>query len=332
MPARIRELIVGTVTVLLGCRGDLLSVGDPGNLVPRTVAEDPSLPAIDVNGTRLHAETAGTPGRPMVVVVHGGPGADYRYLLRCRELADSGFFVVFYDQRGTGLSRREPRGGYSVAVMVADLAAVIGHYRVGPEQPVFLLGHSWGGILATAFIERSPDAATGVILAEPGGFTWPDIEDYVARARRFSPLSETLNDAAWLDRILSAGREDHAAADYQLGLLAYTDGATDSPLGDDGAVPFWRAGAVTNQALFDIGRRDRPDWTAGAAGYSPPVLFLYSERNRAYGAGHAERVASAYPNVTIELVRDAGHDLFTFAAGWRNAMPLVVAYLRSRAR
>ena len=53
----------------------------PGNLVPKTVEEDPSLPRIEVNGTTLHAEAFGDPSAPMVMMLHGGPGGDYRSLL-----------------------------------------------------------------------------------------------------------------------------------------------------------------------------------------------------------------------------------------------------------
>ena len=49
------------------------TIDGPGNLVPLTVDQDPSLPSITVNGTRLHAEAFGHPDSTMVVVIHGGP-------------------------------------------------------------------------------------------------------------------------------------------------------------------------------------------------------------------------------------------------------------------
>ncbi|MDL1892501.1 alpha/beta hydrolase, partial [Sphingobacteriales bacterium CHB3] len=56
-------------------------------MVPLTVDQDPSLPSISVNGTQLHAETYGNPNDPMIVVLHGGPGSDYRSLLNCSKFA-----------------------------------------------------------------------------------------------------------------------------------------------------------------------------------------------------------------------------------------------------
>ena len=112
----------------------------------------PSLPAITVNGAMLHSEAFGPPDSTMVVCIHGGPGADYRYMLNAQDLADAGYRVVFYDQRGSGLSQRFPRKSYTdlgvgaVDLMYDELSGVIAHYRTHPDQKVFLLGHSWGAI------------------------------------------------------------------------------------------------------------------------------------------------------------------------------------------
>src|SRR5512136_884625 len=73
--------------------------------VPGTVADDPSLPRVTINRRLFHAETFGDPARRAVIVVHGGPGWDYRSLLPLKALADD-YYVVFYDQQGAGLSPR----------------------------------------------------------------------------------------------------------------------------------------------------------------------------------------------------------------------------------
>ena len=96
------------LTVATGC----MDPGAPGNLVPATVEDDPSLPRIEVNGTILHAEAYGNPSAPMIMMLHGGPGGDYRSLLPYRALADEGYYVVFWDHRGAGLSKRHDASSY----------------------------------------------------------------------------------------------------------------------------------------------------------------------------------------------------------------------------
>ena len=167
-------VILGVLFFFTGC--EEMDLQERGVLGPKTVDQDASLSSINVNGTELHSESFGNPSDPMIVVLHGGPGLDYRHLLNCKSFADYGFFVVFYDQRGSGLSQRQRKSNYSMQVMLDDLSAVIAHYRSSPQQKVILLGHSWGAMMATAYINQYPTAIQGVLLSEPGGFKWDDIK------------------------------------------------------------------------------------------------------------------------------------------------------------
>jgi proline iminopeptidase len=312
----------------LGCKKEM-SIKDEGNLVPKTVEQDATLPSISLNGTMLHAETFGNPDSAMVVVLHGGPGSDYRYLLNCKEFANRGYYVVFYDQRGSGLSKRYNKSSYSIQLMLDDLSAVIAHYRKSPAQKVFLLGHSWGAILATAFIDKYPVAISGTILAEPGGFTWNDIEGYVSRSKDVKITSELINDFLYADQFITGNKDEHVILDYKYALLSAADGDKDNPTGNEGPVPFWRSGAVVNQALFELGDIEKPDWTIHLRQYDTKVLFVYSERNKAYGLTYAQKVSSAYPTVQLFKVNGAGHDMLSFPTGWNNFYPIALNYLNS---
>ncbi len=322
------------ILAIAGCTKER-NVNTDGNLVPRTVEQDASLPSINIMplnhaATTLHAEAFGNPADPMILVIHGGPGGDYRSLMNCKQFASQGYYVVFYDQRGSGLSKRHRKEDYSIELMEADLGAVIRHYRTSPSQKIFLLGHSWGAILASSFINHSEGTIHGLILAEPGGLLWDDIKGYVERTRDIRFTSELMNDATYLDQFITGKQEnDHALLDYKLGLLASSDGSTDNPIGNEGIVPFWRQGFVVNKALFDLGEKQKPDFTTNLQHYTSKVLFAYSENNKAYGAAYAQKVASAFPNVELFQVKDAGHDMLSFPAGWQNFYPTALAYFNS---
>jgi proline iminopeptidase len=187
--------VAAAIAVVAFSSCDILDPQDPGLLVPLTVDEDPLLPSISVNGTQLHSETFGNPNNPMIVVLHGGPGGDYRSLLNCSRFSADGFFVVFYDQRGSGLSRRQNKGVYtSTQLFIDDLDAVIKYYRPKPDQKIILMGHSWGAMLATAYINGHPGEVRGAVLMEPGGLTWHDAEEYIKRSRNLDWFDETSND------------------------------------------------------------------------------------------------------------------------------------------
>lgn len=312
--------------LLYSCQKERL-IDEAGFLVPRTVDQDTALPSVIVNGARLHAEAFGPEDSTLIVVLHGGPGSDYRYLLRCKELADHGYRVVFFDQRGSGLSQRFSKNTYSMDLVLEDLQGVISHYRTAPGQKVVLLGHSWGAMLATAFINEHPESVDGAILGEPGGFVWQDVIDYVTRTRKLGFFSENLNDAVYIDQFITGGEDQHAILDYKFALWAASE--DNSIIGNEAGLPFWRDGAVVSDALFEIGEDTRPDWTTRLHAFEREVLFVYSEHNRAYGKDHALKVSSAYPKTRLFETKDAGHDMLTFEKGWNNTLPVILDYLNN---
>ena len=315
-----------SLTALASCKKEF-KLTDSGNLVPKTVDQDPSLPAISVNGTMFHSETFGNPDSAMIIILHGGPGADYRSILNCKDFANDGYFVVFYDQRGSGLSQRHEENTYGVQLMLDDLSAVIQHYRKSPQQKVFLFGHSWGAMLATAYINAYPTAVSGVILAEPGGFTWSDTEGYIGRTKKINPTSEPTNDILYLDQFITGKESEQEILDYKMILNSAYDFAKDNPIGNAGPVPFWRYGAVVQSSLFAIASTDGFDWTTHLNQFTTKVLFFYSELNTAYGYEYAQKVSSPYNNVQLEKINGSGHEMIYF--GWNTLHPLALTYLNS---
>ena len=319
-------IVVLAFSVMPGCE-EPLDPREPGMLVPMTVDEDASLPSIFVNNTQLHAETFGDPAHPMIVVLHGGPGSDYRSLLDFKDLAESGYFVVFYDQRGSGLSKRHKKSAYSIQVMLDDLDAVINHYRTSPAQKIFLFGHSWGGMLATAYINQNPGAISGAILAEPGGFNWTDAKNYIKRTQNLKLISEQTTDILYPDQLLSLKENDHEVLDYKRALASINETGAGNMLGNAGPSPFWRYGAVINESLTELAEKEGFDFTTNLQQYDTKVLFAYSELNRAYGSQHAQMVSSAYPNVELVEIKGAGHEMIYF--GCYKLYPATLNYLNN---
>lgn len=304
---------------------DTIDPNEPGALVPLTVDQDASLPSIFVNGTQLHSETFGNPTDPMIVVLHGGPGGDYRSLLNCSRFSADGYFVVFYDQRGSGLSRRHNKEIYTMQLVIDDLDAVIKYYRRSPDQKVILMGQSWGAMLATAYVNSYPGEVGGVVLVEPGGLTWQDAEEYIKRCRTLELLDETSNDYVYLDQILTGN--DYNKLDYKAALQSAADFSKGNKVGNPGPVPFWRKGAMCNSAAFEYARAHPFDFTTNLRQYTTKVLFVYSELNGAYGKAYAQSVSSAYPNVQLAEISGTGHEVPYF--GWDRFYPIARAYLNT---
>jgi proline iminopeptidase len=304
---------------------EILEPNDPGLLVPLTVDQDPSLPSIAVNGTQLHSETFGNPNDPMIVVLHGGPGGDYRSMLNCSRFSADGFYVVFYDQRGSGLSRRQNKEIYTIQLFIDDLDAVIKHYRQNSSQKVILMGQSWGAMLATAYVNAYPGTVSGVVLMEPGGLTWHDAEEYIKRCRDLKLFDETSNDYVYLDQILTG--DDHNELDYKAALQAVADYSKGNRVGNPGPYPFWRKGAVCNSAATEYARNHPFDFTTNLQQFTTNVLFAYSELNEAYGKAHAQMVSSAFPNAQLVEIMGTGHEIPYF--GWDRFYAVARTYLNT---
>ncbi len=303
-----RMLLSSLSSVALAFTG-CLDPGAPGNLVPRTVVEDPSLPRIEIAGALLHAEAFGDPAAPIVMVLHGGPGSDYRALLPLKALADDGYRVVFWDQRGAGLSQRFEASHYTMAGYLEDLRLVVEHYTVVPGQPLVFIGHSWGAMYLTWFINEHGDyggRVRGAILSEPGAFNEAQLDDFMKRFQAaYSITGEPLNDMFWASQFMSP--DDQARADY-LRRIGALEGSPFEHNDPNDPAPAWRLGAVVNKALNDLAEQGF-DFTTHLGSFRTKVLFLRGELNTVHTLEHQQTLAASWPVHEIITIPGTGHEM-----------------------
>jgi proline iminopeptidase len=128
-------------------------------------------PEVDLAYEAYGAAGSATP----VIVANGGPGLSHIYMMqndawpriaRHRQ-------VIFYDQRGTGKSKRvNPDASWGMDAQVADMEAV----RAKFGFPKFdLVGDSYGGLLAMAYAAAHPEHVERLILSDSAAPAWKDI-------------------------------------------------------------------------------------------------------------------------------------------------------------
>ena len=98
---------------------------------------------------------------PVLVLLHGGPGASESGLFRYYDAAlEDSFVVVYWEQRGAGRSYHPemPRSSMTIPRMLRDLDELVDTLRgrFGVDR-VALLGHSWGTILGTIYAHEHPE-------------------------------------------------------------------------------------------------------------------------------------------------------------------------------
>lgn len=288
--------------------------------VAKTVEQDPSIPHIKIENTVFHAETFGTDTNDVVIVLHGGPGNDYRYLLSLKALADN-YFVVFYDQRGTGLSPRVNENEFTLENMFNDLHNIIEYYAKG--RKVNLIGHSWGAMLASGYIGKYPSTVEKAVLAEPGILTSKEAKDFMERMKPELSLGLLMHmGKCWFQSLHVKGPDDQAARDYFFQTFTLEATMKGNPYaayyckGDmtGASFDYWRFGGLSSSASFrnamDEDGNLKLNLIDGVENFANKVLFIASECNSIIGEEQQRIHMNYFPHAELVVIKNAGHMMF----------------------
>lgn len=306
-------LLLGITTLYFAASGDYE--------LPPTTDQDPSLPSVTLDGVTFHAETFGKSRSPVVIILHGGPGNDYRYLLDLKALSDK-YFVVFYDQRGTGLSPRVSEDQLTLANMIDDVDRIVRHY--GKGNPVRLIGHSWGAMLASGYVAQHPDMVSHMILAEPGMLTTEAAQAFMEKFK-MSFGWDGIKQLAWLwlqsrhvDKVDNQARDD-----YFFTHMMRLD-AAGSPIAGyfcdgrppEGLMKAWRYNFASNRKIQAEGVSDLEnnpiDLVNGLKKYEGKTLFITGECNTMIGESFQRKFHLNYfPGAAFKVIPGSGHMMFS---------------------
>ncbi len=153
-----------------------------------------------------------------LICLHGGPGISHSYLLPISLIhADYGIPIVMYDQLGSGKSTRlrDWRGRadfWTPELFLAELESLVESLGI---QHYDLLGHSWGGMLASQHAVSQPAGLRKLVLCD----TPSDMESFVAATRnlRAQLPADVL---ATLEACERAGETEDSPA-YQAALIEF---------------------------------------------------------------------------------------------------------------
>ncbi|KAG6852610.1 hypothetical protein C0991_010481 [Blastosporella zonata] len=106
--------------------------------------------------------------RPLIAL-HGGPGVSHSYVTPHTDLfASHGIPVILYDQIGIGESSHRkdaPKEFWTVDLFMDELENLLLHFGISGDFD--LLGHSWGGMLASNFAAvRQPKGLKHLVIAD----------------------------------------------------------------------------------------------------------------------------------------------------------------------
>ncbi|HEY1326677.1 MAG TPA: alpha/beta fold hydrolase [Casimicrobiaceae bacterium] len=261
---------------------------------------------IAVAHARLYFRDVGR-GRA-IIVLHGGPDFDHRYLLPDLDRLCDVFRLIYYDQRGRGLSAQGvlPED-VTLESDVADIDAVRRHFDL---PAAVLLGHSWGGVLALEYAIRHPERVSHLVLMNPAPASSADFQLLAKRAR----------EAAGRDRLeaiaatpaYEQGDPDAVAAYYRihfepalarredLDRIIATFRATFTREG------ILKARAIEDRLMDETWRSAGYDLLPALARLTMPTLLTYGEPEIIPRACVAH-IADAMPNARMVTLQRCGH-------------------------
>lgn len=280
--------------------------------VPATVTQDPALPKVVLNQVQFHAETFGNPEHPPLLILHDGPGGDYQSLLALKALAER-YYLIFYDQRGTGLSARLPAAQLSIEDSLKDVEAFVDYYT-GTKR-VNLIGHGWGGMLATAYAGKHPERVERLVLAEPGFLNTEMANQILPLMNQASAGFLATTAVSWVRALHVQGPDNEARSDFIFARIrqhpAYYCG---QKIPDQAAEQVQRAGflawKVTTHSTFGDRGQIKLDFTKGIENYKQPVLMLAGACNTLTGQAFQTRQTRLFPKAGLAVIPDSGHELF----------------------
>lgn len=115
---------------------------------------------ITSDGVTLHIGKSGK-GIPCIFL-HGGPGYwSYSFEQAGGSLLEEFMEIHYLDQRGCGRSSLAPNGDYSLKRLLLDIEEIRQELKI---DRWIVMGHSFGGILATNYAKRYPNSVLSLIL------------------------------------------------------------------------------------------------------------------------------------------------------------------------
>ncbi|MGE2832397.1 alpha/beta fold hydrolase [Mycobacterium sp. SMC-4] len=264
-----------------------------------------------IDGVPLAVRETGPQDAPLTVVFAHGfclrMGAFHFQRARLTEQWGPQVRMVFYDQRGHGLSGNAPPDTYTVEQLGQDLESVLA--VTAPRGPVVLVGHSMGGMTvlshARQYPQRYPTRIVGAALISSAA-------EGVSR----SPLGEILNNPA-LEAVRFAAR-------YAPGMVHRARGAAKMVIGpvlraasygDDAISPsvvafserMMHDTSITTLVEF-LHALEVHDETAGLETLSKiPTLVACGDRDMLTPLEYSQQMARAMAKSELLIVGGAGH-------------------------
>lgn len=229
---------------------------------------------IQNKNARIYYRTYGK-GNPLLII-NGGPGLNSEGFVALAKELSAANQTIIYDQRGTGKSTVIPVDSSTITMqlMIEDMEVLRKH--LGFDQ-WSILGHSFGGMLASYYASVYPEHIRLMILSSSGGIDL-GLQSYVSHSIN-DKLSALENDSLkyWNDRI--AGGDTSYSARYRRGMAmasAYVVNKNNIPII---AERLTQGNPVVNGLVWQDLNKIKFNCAPKLKNFSKPVLIIQGKQD-----------------------------------------------------
>jgi proline iminopeptidase len=265
---------------------------------------------IEVPGASIHTAEAGA--GPTALVLHGGLGID-QGLYRSLDPLGAWLRLVYVDHRGNGRSTGDPATA-TMQEWAADAAAVA---RAVSDEPVIVIGHSYGGFIAQEMaIAHGSSVRAAIFLAttpgqlgdgeEPAPDGPPVPDEFTAM---LAAMPDTDDEYAALMHRLASVYLHRASPDVLRELMADT---------------------VFSAAAMRRGFDELARWSSvdRLSSVDVPVLVVAGRHDAFTAWPQAERIAARLPDADVVVFEESAH--FPWLDEPERFFPAVIRWLTGR--
>ena len=255
----------------------------------------------DIGGASIHYVHVPAPANaelPPIVFLHGASANLKDQMLPLRPLLEGRAEMLFLDRPGFGWSER---GDNETLPAQADTIAALMD-RLGIKKAI-IVGHSFGGAVATAFATSHPDKTLGLVFLSPASHPWPG------------------GATSWYYNLTAMpvlGRLFSETLAYPAGVLRIDDATacvfSPNKVPDDyvaaASIPLvlrpaaFRANAIDVAGLYDYARAAAPRYRDIKA----PTVIISGNRDKVvYATIHSIGLARDIAGAELVWVRNLGH-------------------------
>ncbi|HEY7961124.1 MAG TPA: alpha/beta fold hydrolase [Solirubrobacteraceae bacterium] len=241
-------------------------------------------------GDRLQVRQDGPPSAPAIVLLHGFAGSLHWWQNEVPLLAGR-YRVVRFDLLGHGGSSK-PSGGYSMEHQAQLVDEAL--HRLGVRRAL-IVGHSMGGVVATALVTRDPQLAAGIALVDSPPTAAAGKLPFTARLGFVPVLGEALRSLLITNGEVKSALQSAFAPHY--------------PVAGQFVSDFWRMTytSYTQSHSADSGYLHHQPLASRLTALGVPLLAIYGSEDAIVSPAAMREDFSKVPGARVVAIAGAGH-------------------------